>query len=117
MGSAGTGDLTPASDYDLLLVLSERPAPLRVVNTWVDGRLTEAFCTTAAVIDRIAATAETLLHSSEEGAIVRWLRSGRIVHDREGRLERATAAARAAPPPALPGEREIYAAWLKTGYD
>lgn len=117
MGSTGAGILTPASDYDLLLVLAELPVPLRMVNTWIDGRLTEVYCTTVRGVERIAADPAAYSDVDEEGAIAAWLRTGRIAHDRAGRLARAQQAARAAPPPALPGEREIYAAWLKIGYN
>ena len=117
MGSTGTGNLTPASDYDLLLVLTGLPVPMRMVNTWVDGRLTEVYCTTVRAIEQIVAAPAAWSDLSEEGGIVNWLRTGRIAHDRVGRLVRAQAAARAAPPPALPTERELYAAWLKASYN
>lgn len=117
MGSTGSGILTPTSDYDLLLVLATPPTPLNIVNTWVDGRLTEVYCTTAAAIERIVADPAAWPDASAEGAIVNWLRTGRIAYDRAGRLERASETARAAPPPALPGESEIYGAWMKVGYN
>ena len=116
MGSTGTGELTPTSDYDLLLVLTELPVPLRMVNTWVDGRLTEVYCTTVRAVERAAADPASWPDTSEEGGIVNWLRAGRVVHDRTGRLGRAQGKARAAPP-ALPGERDLYAAWLKASYN
>jgi hypothetical protein len=55
MGTTGTPDVTPTSDYDLLLVLRELPAPLRMVTTWVEGRLTEVYCTTVRAIERLVA--------------------------------------------------------------
>ncbi len=117
MGSTGTGNLTPTSDYDLLLVLAELPVPMRMVTTWVDGRLTEVYCTTVRAIERIIVDPAAWADLSEEGTIVNWLRSGRVAYDRTGRLQRAQELARVAPPPALPGERELYAAWLKAGYN
>ena len=117
MGSTASGALTPTSDYDLLLVLDEPPAPLRMVNTWVDGRLTEVYCTTVRALERIVADPASWPDAGEEGIVVTWLRSGRIAHDRAGRLGRARETARAAPPPTLPGEREIYGAWGKIGFN
>lgn len=117
MGTTGTDALTPTSDYDLLLILAEQPAPLRMVNTWVAGRLTEVYCTTVPALERITAGPGGWSDSSEEGVIVTWLRAGRIAHDQAGRLARAQAAARAAPPPTLADEREMYAAWRKIGYN
>ena len=117
MGSTGTGNLAPTSDYDLLLVLAELPVPMRMVTTWVDGRLTEVYCTTVRAVERIIAEPDGWSEVSEDGAIVNWLRAGRVAYDRAGRLRRAQEVARDAPPPALPGERELYAAWLKAGYN
>lgn len=97
LGSTATGALTPASDYDLLLVFADLPAPLRLVNTWIDGRLTEVYCTTARAVERIVADPAGWPDASEEGAIVNWLRAGRVAHDRAGRLGRAQETARAAP--------------------
>ena len=117
MGSTGTGNLAPTSDYDLLLVLAELPVPMRMVTTWVDGRLTEVYCTTVRAVERIIAEPDGWSEVSEDGVIVNWLRAGRVAYDRAGRLRRAQEVARDAPPPALPGERELYAAWLKAGYN
>lgn len=117
LGSTATGALTPASDYDLLLVFADLPAPLRLVNTWVDGRLTEVYCTTAQAVERIVADPAGWPDASEEGAIVTWLWTGHVAHDRAGRLGRAQETARAAPPPALADEREIVGAWRKIGYN
>ena len=117
MGSTGTGNLSPTSDYDLLLILTELAVPMRMVTTWVDGRLTEVYCTTVRAIERITADPAAWTDLSEEGVVLTWLQSGRIAHDRTGRLARAQGMARATPPPALQGEHEIYEAWRKIGYN
>lgn len=117
MGSTGTAALTPASDYDLLLVLAALPVPLRLVTTWVDGRLTEAYCTTTAALERIVAAPAPWPDASEEGVVLTWLQAGRIAHDRAGRLAGAQAAARHLPPPVPAGNREVYRAWRKIGYN
>ncbi len=70
MGSTATGALTPTSDYDLLLVLDEPPTPLRMVNTWVDGRLTEVYCTTVRALERIVARPAAWPDTGEEGIVV-----------------------------------------------
>ncbi len=116
LGSTGTEALTPTSDYDLLLVLADPSPPLRLVTTWVHGRLTEVYGTTSFAVDRVAANPSAWPHGSEEGALVIWLREGRIVADRTGRLATAQEQIREAPP-ALPGEREIAEAWREIGYN
>jgi hypothetical protein len=117
MGTTGTDDLTPTSDYDLLLVFDDARVPLQMVNTWVEWRLTEIYCTTVAGLERVVESAAAWPDGSIEGAMVRWLRGGRTVHDSSGRLARAQAITQAVTDQPLPAEREIYGAWAAIGYD
>jgi hypothetical protein len=117
MGTTGTDALTPASDYDLLLILDQPDASLGMVQTWIDGRLTEIYCTPQAALARIVDDSASWSDRSEEGAIVRWLRDGRIVHDRENRLRQAQERVRATPPPRQANDAQIYAAWRSIGYN
>jgi hypothetical protein len=117
LGTTGTDALTPTSDYDLLLVFGELPAPLRMINTWVDGRLTEIASTTAQAIERIVASDEPWGDGSEEAVLLTWLREGRIAFDRDGRLAASRERARSAPPPSLADDRQIHEAWRKIGYN
>jgi len=116
MGTTGTAALTRTSDYDLLLILALPAAPVRMVTTRIDGHFTEVYCTTVRTLARIAADPANWPDASAEGAIVRWLQTGRIVHDRAGRLARARAAV-VTLPPASPTERDVRAAWATIGYN
>lgn len=117
LGSTGTDALTPTSDYDLLLVLTELPVPMRIVNTWIDNRLTEVYCTTVDAIERIMANDATWSDGSEEATVLVWLNEGRIVHDRAGRLAIATRTASSAAAPTVSNERAIHEAWRTIGYN
>jgi hypothetical protein len=117
MGTTGTDKLTPASDYDLLLVLSRRPAPLRTVTTWAGGRLTEIYCTTTQTVERVSVNPSRSLDGSDAGTLVNWLRDGRIARDRSGRLAIAQATVRRQPPPALATDGEIHEARRKISYN
>ncbi len=117
MGSTASGKLTAASDYDLLLILADDPAAPRMVVTWVDGRFTEVYCTPVSALARIITAPTTWADASSEGAVIRWLREGRIVHDRAGRLAAAQAVAQATPPgPAAP-PMGAYWAWSDISYN
>jgi predicted nucleotidyltransferase len=116
MGSTGTEALTPTSDYDLVVVFAELPVPLRMVNTWVGGRLTEVYCTTVGAVERIAADPAGFAAASEEGNLAAWLRVGRIAHDRAGVLRAAQAAVLAAAPPVAATDGEVDGAWRHVGY-
>lgn len=117
LGTTGTTDLKPSSDYDVVLFLADNPVPIRMVNTWIDGRLTEVYCTTVSVVERITSSPSRFRDDTEAGVVISWLRNGRIAHDREGRLTSAREAIVNAPPSTLPDEHDIYAAWLSTGYN
>jgi hypothetical protein len=43
MGSTAQDTLTPASDYDLLAVMTTLPEPLGLVHTTIDQRLAEVY--------------------------------------------------------------------------
>lgn len=117
LGSTGTADFTPTSDYDVLIVFSVLPAPLRIVNTWIDGRLAEIYCTTSVAIEQILGVTTPWPDGSEEATILGWLRSGRMYFDRHGTLHGAQARAAVVPGPELPGDVVIYEAWRKIGYN
>lgn len=117
LGSTGGGDFSPTSDIDALVVFSMLPAPLRIVNTWIDGRFAEVYCTTVDALDRIVRAQSPYPDGSEEATVLGWLRTGRVYADRHGRLQQLQARADDPPPPALPGDAAIYEAWRKIGYN
>ena len=53
IGSAGENTLNAASDYDVLIVLNEKPLPLKGGVTYLDGRLTDIVFATTIEIDRL----------------------------------------------------------------
>jgi hypothetical protein len=89
MGSASTSKLNPTSDYDLLAVLSQMPAPLRLLLTTVDRRLTEVYFATTAAIERILSIDRPTPGNLDEALYIQWLQAGHIAFDRSGRLGRA----------------------------
>ena len=89
IGSAVQSELTPASDYDLVLVLSGMPAPLHVALTSIDRRLADIIFITTAQIDEILDLDAPVDGDAWIGRIVRWLLGGEIAYDRTGNLRRA----------------------------
>jgi hypothetical protein len=116
IGSGAAETMTEWSDIDLLVVFDRLPAPFRVVNTWVDDRLTEVYCITRQALDRIT-TAEAWPSASEEGVVVAWLRLGRIVLDRDGELAAARDVARSTIRLMEATDEQVYHAWVKIGYN
>lgn len=115
MGSTAAGSLRPSSDIDLLVVFDELPANIQFVNTWVEGRLTEIYCTSVDVLRGLAA-GSTIPATNEEGIVVGWLRSGKIAFDRRGLLASACAAAGAIDL-IPPSDSAAYGAWRSVGYN
>ena len=89
ISSAVKSELTPASDYDLVLVLSGMPAPLHVALTSSDRRLADIIFITTAQIDEILGLDAPVDGDAWIGRIVRWLLGGEIAYDRTSSLRRA----------------------------
>lgn len=117
MGSASDNTLKPASDYDLWVVLSALPAPLWLVFTWVDHRLTEVLFTSVPNLERLVADGAIAPANSHAATELDWLRHGRIAFDRVGRLRRARERARATGQVGPVRERDSYATWFKINYN
>lgn len=116
MGSTGEGSLTSSSDIDICLIPSNLPSPAKLFTTWIDNRLAEVYVTTVEAIHRVAGEPGRWSAGSEEEALIRWLRTGRVVYDRTGVIGAGQAAARQTPT-AVPDESCRYWAWWGIGYN
>ncbi len=118
IGSTGQEALTPASDYDLIVILSSMPAPLHVALTYIDGRLTDVIFMTVAAIERILSS-EGLQDDADslDSKFIRWLQRGQIAFDRAGRVEQAQAKVRAGQWLRLASDAELYAGWFSINYN
>jgi predicted nucleotidyltransferase len=89
LGSTRAGELHPHSDYDLLVVLSQMPVPLRVILTTIDGRLTDVLFAHSDLITEIVSGYYKRARTADEGALVERLKTGEVIHDRDGRIRQA----------------------------
>ena len=117
IGSAGENKLSPASDYDLLIVLSDMPAPLHVALTHIDQRLTDIIFITVAEIDHILTNNEPVDADSWIGRTIRWLQVGQIAFDRSERLHRAQRKVQTGQWHNPVGESDMYPVWFGINYD
>lgn len=118
VGSTGKESLSPASDYDLIVVLSDMPVPLHVALTYIDRRLTDIIFFSVSAIDRILTGAsEQDGADTMEGKLIRWLQAGTIAFDRSGRLQRAQRKVRTGQSLKSATDGEIYAAWFGINYN
>ncbi len=116
IGSTGSGALTPASDYDLIVVIRKAAVPLSVALTTIEQRLTDVIF--VATADLAALLEEPIAERPQWQVeqVRRWLRTGQIVYDRAGQLARTQARALATSE-ARAGDGERYAAWFSINYN
>lgn len=117
VGSAATEHMTPASDYDLVLVLSAMPMPLHTGVTYIDGRFTDLLFHTTAEIEQILAATDPLDFWDWTGRLVGWLEAGTIHFDRTGQLAAAQAKVQCGVWVEPVGDRAIYGAWQSVNYN
>lgn len=87
VGSTGTDALRPSSDYDVLVAINEPALPLLVGLTTVGGRLTDLLFVTVSEVELLLSGAEPPAETWP-ARLARWVAAGRIVFDRNDRLER-----------------------------
>ena len=89
IGSTGEGILDATSDYDVLIVLTKMPLPLKGGVIYLDGRLTDIVFATTNEINRLSDTSQdSVVMNSFEGKLAKWMTTAQVVIDRHGRLER-----------------------------
>lgn len=117
IGSTGRDALTPASDYDVVVVLSAMPAPLGVGITYIDHRLTDVLFVTAGQVEEILAAEAPLDPDAWVGRMARWLLDGAVVFDRRGALGRAQAKVRGGEWVRRLDTLDAYGAWIGVNYN
>jgi hypothetical protein len=117
IGSTARSQLTPASDYDLALILSDMPVPLHVALTTIDGRLTDLLFVTLAQIDEVLALDTPVDQGQWLARVVRWLEAGQIAYDRTGQIARAQAKVQAQNWLRARGPMDAYGAWFRLNFN
>lgn len=116
LGSGATGILNPASDYDILVVLSEAPVPVSLVLTTIDQRLAEVVFLPAGTIEQWLST-ETFDPASNAGPMLRRLQKARVAFDRTGRITRLYEKAWSSSWKEEHPQQEVWEAWFSCNYD
>ena len=89
IGSTAREELTQASDYDLVIVMSELAAPVDMGHTIVDGRHTDLRFVTVEELDDMIGTERPVNPYVSGGRTLLRMGDGRIEKDESGRLDRA----------------------------
>lgn len=116
LGSGAKGILNPASDYDVLVVLSEMPVPVSLVLTTVAQRLAEVVFFSADTIEQWL-TMETFDAESYAGSMLRRLQKARVAFDRTGRITRLYEKALSNSWKEEHDQQKVWEAWFSCNYD
>jgi predicted nucleotidyltransferase len=116
LGSGATGTLTPASDYDILVVLSEAPVPVSLVLTTIERRLAEIVFFSADTIEQWLSM-ETFDTASYAGSMLRRLQKARLAFDRTGRLTQLYEKALSSSWQEQHDQQKVWEAWFNCNYD
>lgn len=117
VGSAAQEELTPASDYDLVIILAAMPIPLHVGVTYIDGRFTDLLFHTVEQIAQILAATAPFDFWDWTGRLVGWLQTGQVVFDRHGNVEQAQAKVKAGVWLQTNQDQAVYGAWQSINYN
>ncbi|MEZ4670408.1 MAG: hypothetical protein R3E39_21080 [Anaerolineae bacterium] len=108
----------PASDYDLLIVVSDPPINIFQMQTYIDGIVSDLIFVETELVERTLMLDAPTSAISEEGYLIGWLVNARILFDRNVRLTRlqqelSTRDWRVS----NPTESERYAEWFWLNFD
>jgi len=117
IGSLANGRLTPASDYDLVIVLRDAPQSWYVGVTQIDRRFTDLVFVAASAIESVQALTTPVAPNAELAPIIRWLANGIVVFDRTGEVQRAQQKARHGTWIQPVDDQAAYGAWFAINYN
>jgi predicted nucleotidyltransferase len=116
LGSGAKGNLNPASDYDILVVLSEAPVPVSLILTTIAQRLAEVVFFSADTIEQWL-TMETFDAESYVGSMLRRFQKARVAFDRTGRITRLYEKALSNAWKEEHDQQKVWEAWFSCNYD
>lgn len=117
IGSLAKGRLTPASDYDLIIVLRDAPQPWYVGVTQIDRRFTDLVFVAASAVESVQALTAPVGPNAELAPIIRWLANGMVVFDRTGKVQRAQQQVRHGTWIQPVDDQAAYGAWFAINYN
>ena len=117
IGSLTKNTLTPASDYDLVIVLRDAPQPWYVGVTHIDGRFTDLVFVAASALESVQALTSPVSSNHELAPITRWLENGVIVFDRTGRVQHVQDQVRHSEWMQPVDDQAAYSAWFAINYN
>jgi predicted nucleotidyltransferase len=117
IGSLAKNELSPASDYDLVIVLRNSQLSWYVGVTTINNRFTDLLFVNEEAITAIQNLTSVLPFSHELAPIIRWLKNGVILYDRMGKLTRAQRKVQQGKWISSISDEDAYGAWFALCYN
>lgn len=117
LGSTGTERLRAYSDYDLLVVVSDQSPSLSLGCTWIDHHFAEVIFKTISAVEGLLRLDGPMREDTEQGVLIAWLQTERLVFDRTGRLEAVCRTLGQRNLIRLNTDQETYQAWFTINYN
>lgn len=117
IGSLAENQLTPASDYDLVIVLHEFAWPWIVGVTYIEQRFTDLLFVAASAIERISALEALVAQEHELAPVIRWLRQGQLLFAHWPQVAQAQAKVQQAEWLQPLSDNGAYGAWFAINYN
>ena len=93
-GSRAGAAAKPASDYDLLILVSSLPVRIFQMLSYIDGRMADVVFVLTEQADRLLDGAAPSAANTQDGRFLLKMRTAQIIYDASGRLARAQTLAR-----------------------
>jgi predicted nucleotidyltransferase len=117
IGSLVKNELSPASDYDLVVVLRNARNTWWVGVTSIDNRFTDLLFVNEEAITAIQNLTSVIPTSHELAPIIRWLKNGVILYDRMGKLNHAQQKVQQGEWVSSLSDEDAYGAWFALCYN
>ncbi len=117
VGSLVSNTLTPASDYDLVIVLKGVERAWYVGVTAIDDRFTDLLFVSANALRQIRALASPLATGHELAPVIHWFERGAILFDAGGQLAAAQRHVRQRALVQPIADDAAYGAWFAVNYN
>lgn len=117
IGSLSRKELSPDSDYDLVVILESGVKAWQVGITWIDNRFADIILVDRGQIQEVVQLADPVAHNHTLAPIIRWLREGEILYARSDVYERAQDLILSRSWLIPPEEEERFRTWFSINYD
>lgn len=117
IGSLVDSVLTPASDYDLVIVLEDLALLWYVGVTTIGGRFTDLLFVSSDALRQIRELGSAPANTHELAPIIRWIEQGAMLLDRTGRLDSAQRHVRQSKLLGSTSDAGAHGAWFATNYN